>query len=225
LVNIDEIFAFYDDFGYLGILLISFVGSIIVFIPIPYFPVLVTAAFNKELDPHILALSSAIGAVVAKMIIFYVSYYGRNILSTTTKRRILPLQRLLRKYGWPGAFAAALTPIPDDLIYIPLGLAKYNPWKFSTATFAGKFLMNESIVWGSIFLGRPFVEDILSSDTTDTTSLIIAAIVSTIVLAVVVYFSLRIDWARVIGRWFPWALKNGNEEGEEEDHKDTNARQ
>ena len=101
MVNIDEIFAFYDDFGYLGILLISFVGSIIVFIPIPYFPVLVTAAFNKQLDPHILALSSAIGAVIAKMIIFYVSYYGRNILSTTTKRRILPLQRLLRKYGWP----------------------------------------------------------------------------------------------------------------------------
>jgi uncharacterized oligopeptide transporter (OPT) family protein len=82
--------------------------------------------------------------------------------------------------------------------------------------------MNEAIVWGSIFLGRPFVEDILSSETKNTTSLIIAAIVSIIVLAVVVYFSLRIDWARVIGRWFPWALKNGNEEGEEEDHKDNN---
>jgi uncharacterized oligopeptide transporter (OPT) family protein len=85
--------------------------------------------------------------------------------------------------------------------------------------------MNEAIVWGSIFLGRPFVEDILSSDTTDTTSLIIAAIVSIIVLAVVVYFSLRIDWARVIGRWFPWALKNGNDEEKEEgedDHNDHN---
>jgi hypothetical protein len=52
------------------------------------------------------------------------------------------------------------------------------------------------------------------------TSLIIAAIVSMIVLAVVVYFSLRIDWAKVIGRWFPWALKNGNEE--EDDHNDNN---
>ncbi|HKG70808.1 MAG TPA: VTT domain-containing protein, partial [Nitrososphaeraceae archaeon] len=165
MVNIDEIFAFYDDFGYLGILLISFVGSIIVFIPIPYFPVLVTAAFNKQLDPHILALSSAIGAVIAKMIIFYVSYYGRNILSPRTKRRILPLQRLLRKYGWPGAFAAALTPIPDDLIYIPLGLAKYNPWKFATATFLGKFVLNEIIVLGAVFLGRPFIENLGSEST------------------------------------------------------------
>jgi hypothetical protein len=41
------------------------------------------------------------------------------------------------------------------------------------------------------------------------------------VLAVVVYFSLRIDWAKVIGRWFPWALKNSDEE-EEEDLNDNN---
>jgi membrane protein DedA with SNARE-associated domain len=159
------------------------------------------------------------------MIIFFISYYGRKILSDKTKKRMRPLQNLVSRYGWFGAFIAALTPIPDDIVYIPLGLAKYNPWKFATATFAGKFLMNEAIVWGSIFLGRPFVEDILSSDTTDTTSLIIAAIVSIIVLAVVVYFSLRIDWARVIGRWFPWALKNGNDEEKEEgedDHNDNN---
>jgi hypothetical protein len=45
--------------------------------------------------------------------------------------------------------------------------------------------------------------------------------VSAIVLAVVVYFSLRIDWARVIGRWFPWALKDNNneEEGEGEEER------
>jgi membrane protein DedA with SNARE-associated domain len=131
-----------------------------------------------------------------------------------------PLQNLVSRYGWFGAFIAALTPIPDDIVYIPLGLAKYNPWKFATATFAGKFLMNESIVWGSIFLGRPFVENILASDTVDQTSLIIAAIVSTIVLGIVVYFSLRIDWAKVVGRWFPWALKNSNEE--EDDLNDNN---
>ena len=207
MVNIEEIFAFYDDFGYLGILLISFVGSIIVFIPIPYFPVLVTAAFNKQLDPHILALSSAIGAVIAKMIIFYVSYYGRNILSTTTKRRILPLQRLLRKYGWPGAFAAALTPIPDDLIYIPLGLVKYNPWKFAIATFLGKFVLNEIIVLGAVFLGRPFIEN-LGSKSTDPGYLLAGAVASAIVLGIMIYLYVKIDWAKIIGKWFPWTLED-----------------
>lgn len=221
MVTLEDLFPFGTELGYIGIILISFVSSLIPFIPIPYFPVLITASFNTNFNPHIISIISALGIVGAKTIIFFISYYGRKILSDKTKKRMRPLQNLVSRYGWFGAFIAALTPIPDDLVYIPLGLAKYNPWKFATATFAGKFLMNESIVWGSIFLGRPFVEDILSSDTTDQTSLIIAAIASTIVLAVVVYFSLRIDWAKVIGRWFPWTLKNSNEE-EEEDLNDNN---
>jgi len=221
LVNPEDLFPFGSELGYIGILLISFVSSIIPFIPVPYFPVLITASFNPNFDPHLISLISALGIVGAKTIIFFISYYGRKILSDKTKERMRPLQNLVSRYGWFGAFIAALTPIPDDIVYIPLGLAKYNPWKFATATFAGKFLMNETIVWGSIFLGRPFIEEILSSGTTGTTSLIIAAIVSAIVLAVVVYFSLRIDWARIIGRWFPWALKNNNEE-EDDHHKDNN---
>jgi membrane protein DedA with SNARE-associated domain len=220
LVTLEDLFPFGTELGYLGIFLISFVSSLIPFIPIPYFPVLITASFNTNFNPNIISIISALGIVGAKTIIFFISYYGRKILSDKTKKRMRPLQNLVRRYGWFGAFIAALTPIPDDIVYIPLGLAKYNPWKFATATFAGKVLLNESIVWGSIFLGRPFVEDILSSGTADMTSLIIVAIVSTIVLAVVVYFSLRIDWARVIGRWFPWALKNDNEE--EEDHNGNN---
>ncbi len=220
MVTLEDLFPFGTELGYIGIIIVSFVSSLIPFIPIPYFPVLITASFNTNFNPHIISIISALGIVGAKTIIFFISYYGRKILSDKTKKRMRPLQNLVSRYGWFGAFIAALTPIPDDLVYIPLGLAKYSPWKFATATFAGKFLMNESIVWGSIFLGRPFVEDILSSDTTDQTSLIIAAIVSTIVLAVVVYFSLRIDWAKVIGRWFPWALKNSNEE--EEDLNDNN---
>ena len=220
MVTPEDLFPFGSELGYIGILLISFVSSLIPFIPIPYFPVLITASFNTNFDPHLISIISALGIVGAKTIIFFISYYGRKILSDKTKKRMRPLQNLVSRYGWFGAFIAALTPIPDDIVYIPLGLAKYSPWKFATATFAGKFLMNEAIVWGSIFLGRPFIEEILSSGTTGTTSLVIAAIVSAIVLAVVVYFSLRIDWARIIGRWFPWALENNNDD--EEDHKEGN---
>ena len=220
MVALEDLFPFGTELGYIGIILISFVSSLIPFIPIPYFPVLITASFNTNFNPHIISLISALGIVGANTIIFFISYYGRKFLSDKTKKRMRPLQNLVSRYGLFGAFIASLTPIPDDIVYIPLGLAKYSPWKFATATFAGKFLMNESIVWGSIFLGRPFVEDILSSDTADMTSLIIAAIVSMIVLAVVVYFSLRIDWAKVIGRWFPSALKNGDEKQEDDPNDD-----
>lgn len=216
MVSFGEIFALYEGLGYLGVLLISFIGSIIVFIPVPYFPVLVTATLNKNLDPHVIALTSAVGAVAAKMIIFYGSYYGRNILSSKTKKRIMPLQRLLGKYGWVGAFTASVTPIPDDLVYIPLGLAKYNPWKFATAVFAGKLILNEMIVAGTIFVGRPFV-DMLSSEEVNPLYLVTGAVVSAVILGLIIYFSLRIDWSKIIGKWFPWTL---SESATDRDRKD-----
>ena len=221
-MSIEELFPFDPELGYLGILIISFVFSLIPFVPIPYFPILITASFNKNFDPHMIALSSAAGIVAAKTIIFFVSYYGRTMLSDKTKKRMMPLQRLVSKYGWPGAFVAAATPVPDDIVYIPLGLAKYSPWKFSTATFSGKVVMNEAIVWSSIYLGRPFVEDVLS-ETTDPTGLVVLAVVSIAILGVVVYYSLRIDWARIIGRWFPWTLREDRDDNESDDKTSDNA--
>jgi membrane protein DedA with SNARE-associated domain len=223
LLSLEDLFPFNTELGYIGILVVSFVFSIIPFVPIPYFPILITASLNSNFNPHIIALTSALGVVGAKTIIFFISYYGRKILSDKTKKRMRPLQNLVSRYGWFGAFVAALTPIPDDIVYIPLGFARYSPWKFATATFAGKFIMNQFIVWGSIFLGRPFVEDILSSGaTTNTASLIIAAIGSIAVLAAIVYFSLKIDWAKLIGRWFPWALEDNDDLNDNDDSNNKN---
>ena len=205
---ISDLFAFFEGFGYLGILLISFIGSIIVFIPVPYLPILVTAAFNKHLDLNIISLSSTTGAVTAKIIIFYVSYYGNNILNVKTKNRILPLQRLLSRYGWLGAFLAALTPIPDDLVYVPLGLAKYSPWKFASAIFVGKFLLNEGIVWAAALLGKPFIENFISNNTTNYTPfhVIIGIVASGVVLGIILYLIVKTDWAKIIGKLFPWTI-------------------
>ncbi|HEX2014344.1 MAG TPA: VTT domain-containing protein [Nitrososphaera sp.] len=214
-MTLEDLFPFDPELGYFGILVLSFIFSIIPFIPVPYFPILITASFNPNFNPHLIAISSAVGIVAAKTIIFFASYYGRAILSDDTKKRMRPLQRVVSKYGWPGAFLAAATPIPDDIIYIPLGLAKYSPWKFVTATFAGKLVMNEAIVWSSILIGRPFVERFLF-DTADPTALIIAAAASIVILGVIVYYSLRIDWARIIGRWFPWALDENDDDKKDE---------
>jgi len=213
-LDIDQLFSFYDDFGYLGILLISFVGSIIVFVPIPYFPVLITAAFNDNLNPTLIALSSAIGAVIAKLIIFYASYYGRNMLSSKIKGKMIPLQRLLGRYGAIGAFIAAVSPIPDDIVYIPLGLAKYSPWKFAIATFLGKFVLNEMFVIGAIYFGKPFVNNMMSNST-NMDYLIVVTIASVAALGAIIYLAFKIDWAKIIGHWFPWTLDKDPENKEE----------
>ena len=222
MIDIPDLYSFYSSSGYIGIFLISFLGSIIPFIPVPYFPVLVTSALDKSLDPNLIVLLSTIGAVMAKTIIFIASYYGRNILSKKTKTRMLPLQKLLSKYGGIGVFVAALTPIPDDLVYIPLGIAKYSPSRFALLTFAGKFFLGAIIVWGTVFLGRPIMDRFLVvTDSSNAYSTIFVPILTVVILAVVLFFTFKFDWAKIIGKWFPWAIDNPDGSFDD-DHKKNN---
>jgi membrane protein DedA with SNARE-associated domain len=197
-----------DNLGYLEIMLISFISSIIIFVPIPYVPVLIAGAFNTQLDPHIISILTTISVTTGRTIIFMISYYGYKILKEKTKKRLLPLQRLLSRYGWLGAFIAALTPFPpDDIIIILLGISKYNPFKFILASFAGKLIANEIIVWSTIILGKPFVERFIigSSDPFYILIISIAVIIITILL---IYLLLKINWSTIIGKWFPWTTNN-----------------
>lgn len=217
-MDIQSILTYFGNIGYVGIFIISFLGSILIFIPVPYFPILITSALNKELDPNIIALSATAGAVLAKSSIFIASYYGRNLLSNKTKSKILPLQNFLAKYGGLAAFIAALVPMPDDLIYIPLGIAKYSIRKFVLFTFLGKLLYGLIIVWGSVFLGRPVMEHLLSfSDANNQFTIIVIAVLIITLLILILFFTFKMDWTKIIGKWFPWALdddhdkKNNNE--------------
>jgi hypothetical protein len=54
--------------------------------------------------------------------------------------------------------------------------------------------MNEAIVWSTVFLGRPLVQDVVSG--TDNTTLAIIAVASIAVMGVIIYFSLKIDWGK-----------------------------
>jgi membrane protein DedA with SNARE-associated domain len=133
------------------------------------------------------------------------------MLSSKIKGKMIPLQRLLGRYGAIGAFIAAVSPIPDDIVYIPLGLAKYNPLKFAIATFLGKFAFNEIFVLGAIYFGKPFVNNLLSNSA-NLDYLLVVTIASIAVLGVIIYFALKIDWAKIIGHWFPWTLDKDPEE-------------
>jgi membrane protein YqaA with SNARE-associated domain len=215
--GINEIFAFLNTFGYPGVLLISFVGSIVIFVPIPYFPILIAAAFNQHLDPNLISLSGAVGTTAAKIIIFYASYYESDILKFRKKRSILPLERLLSRYAWVGAFTAALIPIPD-FVSVPLGITKYSAWKFATAIFTGKFIFNEALVWVAILLGRTFIKHLgllgpgtINITTANSIYLVIGIAAGVAIMAVIIYLSLRIDWAKIIGEWFPWTVEEGDD--------------
>ena len=132
-MDFTDLFPFAPEVGYFGLSLVSFFGSLIPFVPLPSFLLLATMSVGNQFDLHVLAILSAVTATAAKQIIFYASYGGRKIIKEQTRKRIRPFERLVKRYGAAAAFFAAATPIPDDLVYVPLGLAKYNPKRFFIA--------------------------------------------------------------------------------------------
>jgi membrane protein DedA with SNARE-associated domain len=214
LITLDELLLLYDYFGYPGILFVSFIISILFFLPIPYFPLPLIAAFDKNLDPHIISISGTVGAVAAKMIIFYLAYSGRNIIAKKSKGRTMSLQKLLGKYGWIGALVAPIIPFSENFIYITLGLTKYNPWKFAVSVFAGVLLYNEFIVWIGVLLGRPFIQSIISefTNTENPITIIIAIILSSTGILITLYLLVKVNWNKIIGKRFPWTRTDNTNE-------------
>ena len=205
LLDFTDLFPFAPEVGYLGLALVSFFGSLIPFVPVPSFLLLATMAVGDQFDIHVLALSSAALATAAKQIIFYLSYGGRRIIGEKSRRRMLPFQRLVKRYGAGAAFVAAATPIPDDLVYVPLGLAKYNPLKFFVATLTGKILLHYIIVLIAHFLGLSLVEPFLG-EIEDATPIYVGIIAFGVILTGLIVLMLRLDWAKILGRAAPWTL-------------------
>ena len=200
-----DIFPFAPEVGYIGLGLVSFIGSLIPFVPVPSFILLATMSVGEQFDLHILALISAFTATIAKQIIFYASYGGRRMISEKTKKRMRPFQKLVKRYGGAAAFVAAATPIPDDMVYIPLGLAKYNPKRFFIATLSGKIVLCYIIVLISHYTGLSILEPILE-DIDDPFAVYAGMIVFGAIITAIVILLLRLDWARILGRVAPWTL-------------------
>ena len=209
-VDLWELFPFTPEVGYLGLAIVSFFGSLIPFVPIPSFVLVATMAVGEQFDIHVLVLIAALTATGAKQIIFYVSYGGRKIISEKTKKRMKPFQKLVKRYGGSAAFVAAATPIPDDLVYIPLGLAKYNPKRFFVATLLGKIVLYYAIVLISHYMGLSLLEPILQ-EIEDPLPIYIGIIILGLAMTIIVILLLRLNWERILSRVAPWTLEDDDD--------------
>lgn len=210
-MNFADIFPFASEDGYLILVLVNFFGSLIPFVPLPGFLLLATMSVGNEYDLHVLALLSAITATVAKQMIFFVSFSGRRIMNEKTRKRMRPFERLVKKYGAAAAFVAAATPMPDDIIFVPLGLAKYNPKRFFIATLTGKIVLSYIIVFISHYIGLSFIEPFLEN-IDDATPIYIGVIIFGAIMTVIIVLLLKLDWQRIMGKFAPWTLDENNPE-------------
>ncbi|MFQ6025519.1 MAG: DedA family protein [Nitrosopumilaceae archaeon] len=211
-MDFSALFPFAPEVGYLGLTVVNFFASLIPFVPLPSFLLLATMAVGEQFNMHIMVLLFAISATIAKQIIFTASYGGRKIIKEKTRQRLKPFERLVKRYGASAAFVAAATPVPDDLVYVPLGLAKYNPLKFFIATFSGKIVLSYVIVLLSRSFGLSFVEPMIKQ-VDDITTIYIGIAVFAALITIVIVLMLRLDWEKILGKVAPWTLDPDKDNG------------
>jgi membrane protein DedA with SNARE-associated domain len=150
-----------SNYGYLGIFLVSLIGSASILLPLPSSIFVFTS--GAVLNPFLVGLSAAIGCAIGELTGFAIGTGGRKVMERKWKKQIDSTERLFQKYGgfWIILLFAA-TPLPDDIVGIVAGTLKYPLKKYFIASFIGKLILNMLLAYGG-FYGLSWVSNIFSS--------------------------------------------------------------
>lgn len=132
--------------GYLGVFAVSLVSNSIPFVGIPYLLVvahyIAKEAVRYGLGAEIaLILASALGSTIGKIVVYTTAASFRVKLSEHTKENLKYFVNYTKKVSFLLIVLFAATPAPDDMIYVPLGVAKYPLHFFFLGVFVGKVVM------------------------------------------------------------------------------------
>jgi len=133
--------------GYAGIFAISVLGNLIPFIPVPYLAAVYFYSMKTGANPLLVGAVSGIGGAVGKLAVYALGRGSRVFLKKETRDRYERIGKLLRGYGALAAFLFAVTPSPDDVIVIPLGLMKYDVLKLFLGLAAGKIVLSTAAAY------------------------------------------------------------------------------
>lgn len=186
-------------FSYFGVFLISLIGTMSIIIPIPYTFVILTLGMRGAMDPFLLTVAGGLGSGVGEFSGYLLGYYGRAVVSEKRRRKIDYIVRILEnRYGPVVIFLFALTPLPDDLLFIPLGVLRYKFVKAFIPCFLGKLLMCGILAYG----GKLYYNVLSSVFGKGTFEIELLTSVITVILLIFIFVAMfKIDWEKVLGKY------------------------
>jgi len=139
-----------SEWGYLGIFLISLIGSATIIFPIPSF--FVVFAFGAILNPWLVGISAGLGASLGELTGYGVGLAGKKAIEKKHEKWLKKANEWMEKYkAFVVIFIFAATPLPDDVVGILCGAIKYDIKKFFVASLAGKLVMNIALALGGYY--------------------------------------------------------------------------
>ena len=120
-------------------------------------------------DPWIIGLLAGLGATVGEAIGYFLGYVGNKFVEENQVNQFHTLIQKHPKLTPLVLWFLAATPIPDDVVIIPLGIAKYPFWKVCVPQFIGKTMFLTGVAWAGR-LSLDLIEGFLFGDPTNPVS-------------------------------------------------------
>lgn len=186
-------------YGYFGIFIVSLLSGISIFFPVPDTLVIFALAGLKagntwDFDILVIAAVAAMGAAIGELSGYPIGFGGRETVIKKHRKKIEFLERVFRKFGSVAIFAFAFTPLPDDLIFIPLGMMRYSVVKALIPAFIGKFCMYLVVASAGRFLVPGFAEFFGADDWLDVLVIMLLGIIAAILM-------FKVDWEKYLDKY------------------------
>ncbi|MCD6323900.1 MAG: VTT domain-containing protein [Desulfurococcales archaeon] len=173
-----------------GIFLVSMVSNSIPFVTVPYLGLIAgySLIYRDPLGVAILIVVSSLGAASGKIVVYYLGAVARKGLSEISRRNVELFQRLAKRSLFLAIVVMAATPLPDDILYLPLGMMKYPLLPYFIAILTGKVVITSVVVFYASWITQTASNNVF---------LVPVWVVVTVIL---VYLVLKTDWYRVIDK-------------------------
>lgn len=175
-----------------------------VFIYIPYPLIIFALAAKPEINIFLLTLFSSIGAAIGEFSAYALGYAGKKLIENREKyqKQMETMKKILEKKPMLIPlliYFMALTPLPDDVILIPLGLMGYSLIKGIIPCFLGKLSLIVILVIGGRIFGETIKEYLISSEAGPYPWLDDLIILYIVVL--IIYVVLKIDFTKLVKKF------------------------
>jgi len=181
------------NYSYFGIFILSFIGALSIVFPVPY--TVAIYFLGTFLDPYLIAFSGGLGSAMGEFVGYVLGYSGRMLINEERRKKMDYMVKIFDRYGVIVIFLFALTPLPDDLLIIPLGVMHYNPVKFLIPCIIGKTLMCFILALGGRF-SIGIIKSLFGGDGDW-----VASIVTFLLLVVTLVIMFKIDWEKIFFKY------------------------
>jgi len=178
------------SYGYVGVFMIGFLGNLLVFVPLPYLLLIFLMGSFPFLNPLLVGVVGGFGATIGKMVIYMIGAAGRKFLSSERRNKLDYAKPLLGKYGALAIFFFALSPLPDDVLYVPMGIMRYNLISFFISCLLGKIILTMIIALGGD-LSKTAIHYFAEEYG------FVGIFLTVLFIVVSVYVTLRLDWEKL----------------------------